>query len=279
MARSIEEIKKGMTTEWMANMDVVRKYGLESPGKKFSEVFSPVSIENLLFYITASAIWLLEKIFDNYKIEVENKIANEYPHTPRWYRNMALKYMKNKILPDGSAEYDTQGMTEAEIKELQVIKYAAAVENASHNGIILKIAGETDGNRGPVDDVTLEGFKAYIAEVKDAGVRIDVVNKEGDLFSCNITVYYNAMRNESEVKEDIQKAINSYIMNLPFNGRFTITELTDAVKTVESVEFVGAIDAETKTDNDSEYIPIKAYSIPSSGYYQTPDINIQMLIP
>lgn len=279
MARTIEEIKKGMTTEWMANMDVVRKYGLDKPGREFSEVFSRVSIENMLFYITASAIWLLEKIFDNYKVEVENKIANEFPHTPRWYRNMALKYMKDKILPEGSAEYDTKGMTEEEIKELQVIKYAAAVENASQNGIILKIAGENDGKRGPIDEVTLDGFKAYIAEVKDAGVRVDVVNKDGDQFSCDITVYYNAMRDGATVKSNIEQAIKTYLTNLPFNGRFTITELSDAVKAVESVEFVGSINAQIKTDNDSDYQNIDAYAIPSSGYYQEPNINIEMKTP
>lgn len=48
MARTIEEIKKDMTTEWMKQPAVMSAYGLD--GKKaFKDCFSAASLENILF--------------------------------------------------------------------------------------------------------------------------------------------------------------------------------------------------------------------------------------
>ena len=63
MARSITEIKSAICKEWMGNEDVARMYGF-SVGDSFSERFSAVSVENILFYIVAVTSWVVERLVD-----------------------------------------------------------------------------------------------------------------------------------------------------------------------------------------------------------------------
>lgn len=84
MARTIEEIKKDMTTEWMKQPAVMSAYGLD--GKKaFKDCFSAASLENILFYVFAFAVWSLESLFDLHRDEVDLLIERLEPHTLRWY--------------------------------------------------------------------------------------------------------------------------------------------------------------------------------------------------
>ena len=85
MARTIAEIKDSMTADLMRNPDVARAYGFEA-GAAFSSHFSKVSVESLLFYIVACAMWVLENLFDQHRRDVEQRIEAIIPHRPKWYR-------------------------------------------------------------------------------------------------------------------------------------------------------------------------------------------------
>ena len=75
---------------------------------------------------------------------------------------------------------------------------------------------------------------AYLAEIKDAGVRINLVNREADTFNCSVDIYYNPMLLPENVRRDCEAAIRSYIANLPFNGEYTNMALIDALQAVEA---------------------------------------------
>ena len=63
MARSIEQIKSSMAEAFMQDTNIAIKYGFEV-GADFNKTFSKVSIESLILYIVAAAIWTLERLFD-----------------------------------------------------------------------------------------------------------------------------------------------------------------------------------------------------------------------
>ena len=60
MARTVEEIKKDMTAEFMKMEAVKSRYGLDG-SKSFADCFSMASLENIIFYVFAVAVWALEK--------------------------------------------------------------------------------------------------------------------------------------------------------------------------------------------------------------------------
>lgn len=142
MARTIAEIKDSMTADLMRNPDVARAYGFET-GAAFSSHFSKVSVESLLFYIVACAMWVLENLFDQHRRDVEQRIEAIIPHRPKWYRDKVLGFMKDKTLVPDTDHYDTEGMSDGDIEAARVVKYAAASENADASILTIKVAGRS----------------------------------------------------------------------------------------------------------------------------------------
>lgn len=273
--RTIKEIKEAMTTDFMGSEDVAKAYGFNK-GDAFGNHFGSVSIESLLFYIVACAIWILEKMFAQHSEEVDARIDETLPHRPKWYRDMVLNFMKDKALVTDTDRYDTTGMTEEEIAEKKVVKYAAATESWEDSLLTIKVAGEANGSRQPLDSETELQLKTYIEEIKDAGVKIALINEAADLFSCRIDIYYDTQMDGDTVEEACEAAINAYIENLPFNGEYTNMACVDALQTVDGVKIVEMKGSSVVTTREGNVVNIDARYIPESGYLKASNIEITM---
>lgn len=275
MARTIAEIKDSMTADLMRNPDVARAYGFET-GAAFFSHFSKVSVESLLFYIVACAVWVLENLFDRHRRDVEQRIEAIMPHRPKWYRDKVLRFMKDKTLVTDTDYYDTEGMSDGDIEAAYVVKYAAATENANASMLTIKVAGETDSVRHPLDADTETQLLAYIGEIKDAGVRVNLVNQTADVFHCEVDVYYDAMLLPETVKVQCRDTIRGYIENLPFNGEYSNMALVDELQEIEGVRIVEMVGATTEVNGESTPTEINARFTPVAGYFSAGDITINM---
>lgn len=275
MARTIAEIKDSMTADLMRNPDMARAYGFET-GAAFSSHFSKVSVESLLFYIVACAIWVLESLFDRHRHDVEQRIESIIPHRPKWYRDKVLGFMKDKTLVPDTDHYDTSGMNDGDIEAARVVKYAAASENADASILTIKVAGETGGVRQPLDADTEIQLLAYIGEIKDAGVRVNLVNQTADVFHCEVDVYYDAMLLPETVETQCRETIRNYIENLPFNGEYSNMALVDELQKIEGVRIVEMSGATTEVDGESTPTDIDARFTPAAGYFSAGNITVNM---
>ena len=231
MARTIAEIKDGIAGDFMRNEDVARAYGFEA-GDSFTAHFSKASVESVLFYIFACAAWVVESLFDEHRREVASCIEEILPHRPKWYRDKVLGFMKNKVLIADTDRYDTEGMSEDDIAAAKVVKHAVAVENNDASILTIKVAGENGGVRQRLDEETETQLAAYIAEFKDAGVRINLVNIDADTFNCEVDIYYDPMLLPEEVEGACRETVRAYIEDLPFNGEYTNMALVDELQKV-----------------------------------------------
>lgn len=275
MARTIAEIKDSMTADLMRNPDVARAYGFET-GAAFSSHFSKVSVESLLFYIVACAMWVLENLFDQHRRDVEQRIETIIPHRPKWYRDKVLGFMKDKTLVPDTDHYDTEGMSDGDIEAARVVKYAAASENADASILTIKVAGEVGGVRQPLDADTEIQLLAYIGEIKDAGVRVNLVNQTADVFHCEVDVYYDAMLLPETVETQCRETIRNYIENLPFNGEYSNMALVDELQKIEGVRIVEMSGATTEVDGESTPTDIDARFTPAAGYFSAGNITVNM---
>ena len=275
MTRTIAEIKDSMTTDLMRNPDVARAYGFET-GAAFSSHFSKVSVESLLFYIVACAVWVLENLFDQHRRDVEQRIEAIIPHRPKWYRDKVLDFMKNKTLVPDTDHYDTEGMSDGDIEAARVVQYAAASESADASILTIKVAGDAEGKRQPLDTDTEGQLAAYIAEIKDAGVRVNLVNQTADVFHCEVDVYYDAMLLPEAVETQCRDTIRNYIENLPFNGEYSNMALVDELQKVEGVRIVEMSGATTEVAGESTPTEINARFTPAAGYFSAGNITINM---
>ncbi|WPC10731.1 hypothetical protein LEQ05_12815 [Riemerella anatipestifer] len=140
MARSIEEIQDEILTA-KANEPALQE--LNSSSK--------TSIWRLWVYITAFAIWVLEKLFDAHKAEVFEALRQLKPHTARWYRNKALAFQYGFDLLTDSDQFNNTGQTPEQIEESKIIKYSAVTEAKTESRLIVKIATEQGGELQPIN--------------------------------------------------------------------------------------------------------------------------------
>lgn len=266
MARTIEEIKREITTAWMTDLEVVAKYGLESGDTKqdFDGYFSKSSIESIWFYIVAFAIWTLEKLFDVHKSEINAELDTRLAHRQQWYRDKVLKFQyPNRSLITDTDRYDNSRLTDAQIEELQVVKYCATEETNSQ--LKIKVAKGAPGAREVLSAAEAAGLEAYLAEIKDAGVLINVVNQQADKFSCKMLILYNAML-LNPADKPVENAIKAFVSNLDFNGEYSNMALVDHLQAIAGVANPHLYWAKTKRAANN-WVDCTIKTVAESGYF------------
>lgn len=284
MARTVNDIKNELGQMFVSNDVLASAYGLDQ-AQGFDAQFSKVSIESLLLDIVAYSIWMLEQLFDIHKSEIDTKLYELKPHTARWYRNKALAFLYGVDLIVDSDVFDVAGATAEQVEAAKVVKYAAVVESEDMSRLIIKIAGENAaGVLSPIPDGTNGGddvksaFDYYMSEVRDAGVRLTIINYLPDLLKLDITIKRDPLVldangvNILSVKEPVKDAIKAFMKELPFNGELSLQALTDKIQGVPGVLDLSIntaqttwIDAEADAYGNYEFIYMS--KIPVSGYF------------
>lgn len=266
MARSIDEIMGGLVAAKESQ-----------PGLAVLDSRSVAAVWRLLLYVVAMGCYVVEVLYDEHVREVGNMLATRLPHRAKWYCDKTLQFMSDMSLVSDADYYDTSKMSDAEIGTARVIKHAVAVEDGKTSMLTIKVAGEnSEGERQPLGDEHVRQLAAYLAEIKDAGVKINIVNKPADLFACTIDVYYDPMREATHVQSACDNIVKEYIRNLPFNGEYTNMALVDRLQGVSGVKVVEFIDASAKEDGVAAVTPINARYTPIAGYFKADGINIRM---
>lgn len=263
MARTLQEIKGAITTDWLNNEAVKQRYQIDD-SKTFDEQFSPVSIENIFFYIVAVAIWTLEVLFDLHKSEVETELQNKMPTTVHWYKNKVLRfqYPNRNLIPD-TDKYDNTGLTPEQIADLEIVKYCAVTDALSE--LRIKVAKGEAGNRIQLAPDEETALNYYLSEICPAGIRWVIINRQADKFKGEITVYYNPLLLNPDLNP-VENAVKEYISNLDFNGALTTTHLTDQIQNIEGVVLVDINSALVqRADNPEEALGVQ--KIAESGYW------------
>lgn len=279
MARTIEEIKADMTANFVKQRAVISAYGLD--GKKtFDQQFSRVSIESILFYVFAAALWTLEKLFDLHTAEVKERIEQLEPHTLRWYVNKTKAFMYGHKLVADTDYYDTSNVSDTDIEAAKVVKYAVASE--SNTVVYIKVAGvDEDGKPSPLKPSHLSALNSYINTIKDAGVSVQIRNEQADLMRISLVVYYDPTLFTADGTslvsngKPVDDAVKSVITNLPFNGIYRNTDLLAALQTIPGIEVVDILDVKVKTNNAETWDDVVGFDRPYSGYYKIESLDVE----
>lgn len=268
--RTLDEIYNQITGSFMESEHVQDLYKLDGV-QSFKSVFSKASIEGIIFYIMAFALWVHEKIIDTYKTDMETFVRNMKPHTTLWYKSVALQFLYNIPFDDKESVFLTEGKTDKEIEDAQIIKYASAVDY--ENSVTVKVCTEKDGTRCPLSKEEQTAFQGYISRIKDAGIRVRIVNENPDVLSGQITVYYDSIMDVDKLKKECYEAIKDYIQNLPFDGMYSNMALVDRLQAVSGVTVAEVKKMYSKpctladTANSADTL-IDTVCRPHSGYYK-----------
>lgn len=268
MARTIKQIKKAMTDQFMKDENIRSMYGLNE-SDTFDGSFSAVSLESILFGIVASAVYVLEVFFDSFRKDVDARIEKAVLASIPWYHKICLEYQHGDglVLDEATQQY----VYEVEDDQKRIVKYAACRDNGG--GVYILVAGD-DGSGVPtaLSDSVLTAFRQYINARKPAGVVVDVYSYDPDDIQISITVQYDplVLNADGSLISDpsvypVEDAVNGYLADIIYGGRFNRTRLTDAVQAAEGVADVVLGAVSTKRASADEYMENDGQNITSVG--------------
>lgn len=262
MARTIDEIQTEIITNIQSDANLSE-----------ANSTSVSAIWRLITRVVATAIASLENLWDVYRSALISDIEILKPHTAKWYQNKSLNYLHGFTLKVDDDDYDLTGIDDATIAAAKIVTAAAAVEQ---NGtLVLKVNKLVGEDLEPLSVGEYAGFAAYVAEIKDAGVELQVLSFAADKMLIEVDVYYdplilgsdgNRVDGSLSVPQPVKQQIKNFLQALPFNGQFVKGHLTDSLQAVEGVFMpvirsckVARFDDATFSEVDVKYNPYSGF--------------------
>ena len=142
-----------------------------------------------------------------------------------------------------------------------------------HSRLRIKVAAGEAGARRTVDAVAVAGLEAYLAEEKDAGLRIEIVNENRNRLKMEVTVWYDAgvlLPSEGAVERVLREAVS----NMEFDGLLSRNGLEDAVQGIAGVRLVRLDSIKTDYNNREEWKEFGQQRRAESGYWVMGDEDL-----
>jgi len=197
---------------------------------------SKSAIYKLWAYITSVAIYSHELLWDLFRDEINLTLTERINGTSPWYANKALEYQDgDELISLGDITYlgydpillDNRIITRCSYYE-DLINYKGRLN--------LKVAKGQPDSLSELDIDELGRVIKYFEKIKFAGTNINIISIQADeIFLDTVTIYHDGVRTDEEINEDVNNAMDAYLVNLPFDGQFYIQSFIDAIQLVENV--------------------------------------------
>lgn len=254
--RTTEEIKKQMTDAVLANSTLRDAFGLDQ-NQEWDTQVSSVNILNLIIYIVAMAIRTLEWLHDQFRAEVEERIAAAFPGTISWYWNKVMQFRYGHAVN----EYGVYDNTALADDSALIITHCAVMER--DNGILVKVNKGADTYE-PLTLSEKEALKAYVDTIKFAGITAEILSDSPDEMRVSLYVWRDPqlldydeehwrITRRSDGSEPVKDAVVAYLNSIAYGGVFNKTKLIDAVQQVEGVRDVTIRSGHIYTYNDGSH--------------------------
>ena len=198
---------------------------------------SKMSIINAFTWVTAAAIYSFETLLDVFTTDIAKTFTQRINGTSAYYANAMLKwqYGDDLIINDeGTAfHYATEDTTKRLITHVSYQEYYN--EEFKDNILILKVASGEGRSLSQLSDEELIAARAYLNQIKFAGVKCNVVSRRGDVLVPRLTVYYDGAITKEELYDNIDTALIDFIVNMKFDSLVYSQKIIDAIQTVEHV--------------------------------------------
>lgn len=260
MARTIQEIKKTMTDHFMNDSTLRSAYGITGDTATWDNTFSTVSVENILIYIVAVCAYSLEVMFDVFRKDVDEQIAQNIVPTIRWYHTQALQFQYgDRLVYDEQVEAFKYPISN---ESKRVIKYCAVKDRGG--SIQILVGGESGGLPSVLSNDILTAFKSYMNEVKIAGIILAIQSLPADniritaIIQVDPQIISTGGQQISDGSYPVRDAINEYLHGIVYGGTFNKTKCVDMIQNVVGVIDVTLGTVLAKADAALEYTVVES---------------------
>ncbi len=238
---------------------------------------SQVSIWRLWVYVVAASIWTVEKIFDLLRFDIDAINAANVIGSEAWYVERAYEFQYGDIpvIDEGRLVYDSIDESKQIIKRASIVRLGNENANA-----IIKVAtiDEQTNELRALDTNEITAFNGYIRNLMFAGSFIGTRSLPADFLKLYAKIYYNAIYPLLELEVRVADAINEHIANVPYDGKFFLIRLIDAIQNVEGVSDIEIINFQGKPDSQgSQWQPTQRIYITQAGYAKIKDDEYPLL--
>lgn len=198
---------------------------------------SKMSIINAFTWVTAAAIYSFETLLDVFTTDIAKTFTQRINGTSAYYANAMLKwqYGDDLIINDeGTAfHYATEDIAKRIITHVSYQEYYS--EEFKDNILILKVATGEGSSLSRLSGEELVAARAYLNQIKFAGVKCNVISRKGDVLVPRLTVYYDGAITKEELYDNIDDALVKFIENMKFDSLVYSQKVIDAIQQVEHV--------------------------------------------
>lgn len=206
--------------------------------------------------------YIQEQLFNERKAEVQAIVDENISPNSLWLSHKIKEFQYGDTL-----QLNDQGKPYyAVIDEgKQIVKYVSIIEE---NGFYTaKVAKDNAGDPAVLVTDELNALNTYLNNLV-LGNNGLATTKAADIAQVNYTIYYNAIRSEATVRNDVEEAIRSYLAELDFRGNMYLSKLEDAIQKVADVvdfEREGVLARTAESETFSEVT--RKYN-PDAGYIE-----------
>lgn len=280
MARSIAEIYNAIIAIKEGNSELDGLLPLNESSQEFLDANSSgskVAIWRLWCWIFATVSWLQEVLLDKHKAEIDYAISHTPYGTLQWYYKIVLAFQLgyDLIWDTERNQYVYTDTTSAAAIESRIIKRAAV--SVGNGQLQFKVAKLQNGVPVPLDtstDIDSERttLTAYLTHMAYPGTNIVLISEDADELRLDAVIYFDPLvlnPDGSSVVDNavypVSDAVNSFIQQLPFNGRMNRQKLVDAIQAVDGIQDI-VMNAVERRYGSLEYEATGREYIPFAGH-------------
>lgn len=281
MARTLTEIKDGITANFVAEMAAI---GITVD----SSTWSITHLARIIIYVASLGIYMLEKIFAAHIAEVDEKLATLKPPTRQWIAGVIKNYQHGFPLISETDRFDNTGYTDVEVEASKVVKHVAVIRQVNVYGRVklrLKIAGSNGIDLVQSSTAVVNGLSAYLDVALAAGDNWEVEGKPFDKIKMKWRIYYDPLilsatgsRLDGTDPEPVKNAIKEFFVSgIPFSGTYILAKHIDFIQSVQGVKVPEILDCSASYGN-LPYQPITTYYVPDGGWIRfAQDIDLEII--
>lgn len=267
MSQTFEEIR---TEQEQAQAEYPELNDLNSP--------SSVSVWTLIKNQFALLTLTMQKGFDAFRAEIDQKIISQQIGTLPWYVDM-IKYFQYGdpiFVEDNNVKYGVED------EEKKIIAQASATEvvvGGRAELLIKAVKADGSGFLIPLDANEKDSLEEYISKIKFAGVKTSLISAAADTIRLNMTVELNLLMVNADGSKPgepsvfpIKDAIESYFRQLPFDGTLYWNKLIDHLQLMPEVK--DAVISESWYKSGSTYVSFTRLYDSYSGHLLLDEISV-----
>jgi hypothetical protein len=221
---------------------------------------SVVSRNRLIMWLVAMAMYAHRVLWGEFRQDVTDLAREGHYGTKRWWAAKALEYQfgDDLVFTDKDAFYDPvdESARVVQLSSIDVAAFKVIVKAASLDGaVVSKLTSEQ-----------LLGLQDYCEEIAPTGINVEARSVDPDRLRVSGRVICDAKQGIEGIKAMAGAAADDYLLNLDFNGVFSITKLRQAVLAVPGVIDIDFTSVEANSATQANYFAVTRVYKTFAGY-------------